>query len=97
MQLWEQAVLAKQQDARRGPLARFHGVPVRELALRGGVNRFGKFTSRYALPRDARADNITASLQRGYLRVHIPRVQRRRRMAPMRAAPASMFAPGMFW
>lgn len=81
-QLWQSAVAMKHEDRRNGPHARFARTPVSALALRGGAGRFGTFQQRFALPRDAVSQDISASLQRGYLTVRIPRVIRRRAPVP---------------
>eukprot|EP01108_Squamamoeba_japonica_P001721 TRINITY_DN175_c0_g1_i13.p3 TRINITY_DN175_c0_g1~~TRINITY_DN175_c0_g1_i13.p3 ORF type:complete len:370 (+),score=206.28 TRINITY_DN175_c0_g1_i13:846-1955(+) len=89
-QLWHTASMMKQRDAR------FASASVTDLALRGAAKRFGRFSSRFALPSDAIADDISGNLRRGYLRVRIPR----RRVAP-RYAPAfpqrQFRPPGLFW
>jgi HSP20 family molecular chaperone IbpA len=85
-QLWQSAVAMKQEDRRNGPHARFARTPVSALALRGGAGRFGTFQQRFALPRDAVSQDISASLQRGYLTVRIPRAVRRRAPVPQQRA-----------
>eukprot|EP01114_Cavostelium_apophysatum_P013772 TRINITY_DN3411_c0_g1_i7.p1 TRINITY_DN3411_c0_g1~~TRINITY_DN3411_c0_g1_i7.p1 ORF type:complete len:740 (+),score=249.18 TRINITY_DN3411_c0_g1_i7:190-2409(+) len=67
---------------------RFRGVEIdphsaRELLLKAGSGRFGKFSETYQLPDDANPDNIQATYERGVLRVIIPKIQRVRRPAAM--------------
>jgi HSP20 family molecular chaperone IbpA len=83
-QLWQSAVAMKQEDRRYGPRARFARTSASALALRGGAGRFGTFQQRFALPQDAASQDISASLQRGYLTVRIPRIIQRRRAQPAR-------------
>jgi len=82
-ELWQNALAVKARDKQRGRYARFHGVPASSLVLRAAYGRYGSFQERFQLPSDADIDHINASLSRGWLRVVIPKVVRRRRPVQM--------------